>query len=122
LIEEETIVLMTTSVDFGVTQVVDGNWGVHADISKWVFDTTDEPYDYACTTSGTAGRRHLQAKDRRELFAKHVADMSLEEYADMLYARVTKGCDTCYSSDMRNLLANKLLDAKLAFARKFKPE
>jgi acetamidase/formamidase len=26
LIEEETIVLMTTSVDFGITQIVDGNW------------------------------------------------------------------------------------------------
>lgn len=30
LTEEETIALMTTSVDFGITQVVDGNWGVHA--------------------------------------------------------------------------------------------
>lgn len=25
--EEETIAMMTTSVDFGITQVVDGNWG-----------------------------------------------------------------------------------------------
>ena len=25
---------VTTAVDFGVTQVVDGNWGVHADIPK----------------------------------------------------------------------------------------
>ena len=30
LIEEETIALMTTSIDFSVTQVVDGNWGCHA--------------------------------------------------------------------------------------------
>mmetsp|Transcript_11343 Transcript_11343/g.27330 ORF Transcript_11343/g.27330 Transcript_11343/m.27330 type:complete len:288 (+) Transcript_11343:1834-2697(+) len=32
LIEEETIAIMTTSVDFSVTQVVDGNWGCHASI------------------------------------------------------------------------------------------
>ena len=37
LTEDEAIALMSVAVDFGVTQVVDGNWGVHAIISKRVF-------------------------------------------------------------------------------------
>jgi len=32
--EDEAISLMSVGVDFGVTQVVDGNWGVHATIQK----------------------------------------------------------------------------------------
>jgi acetamidase/formamidase/AraC-like DNA-binding protein len=38
LSEDEAIALMSAAVDFGVTQVVDGNWGVHAILSKRVFD------------------------------------------------------------------------------------
>src|SRR2546425_2680493 len=34
--EDEAISLMSVAVDFGVTQVVDGNWGVHAVIRKQV--------------------------------------------------------------------------------------
>lgn len=34
--EDEAISLMSVAVDFGVTQVVDGNWGVHGVISKAV--------------------------------------------------------------------------------------
>jgi acetamidase/formamidase len=37
LTEDEAISLMSVAVDFGVTQVVDGNWGVHATINKSVF-------------------------------------------------------------------------------------
>jgi acetamidase/formamidase/AraC-like DNA-binding protein len=37
LSEDEAIALMSAAVDFGVTQVVDGNWGVHAIISKRLF-------------------------------------------------------------------------------------
>ena len=36
--EEEAIVLMSTSVDFGITQIVDGNWGVHGVIPKVIFE------------------------------------------------------------------------------------
>jgi acetamidase/formamidase len=35
--EDEAISLMSLAVDFGVTQVVDGNWGVHAIIKKSLF-------------------------------------------------------------------------------------
>ncbi|MGE0752776.1 MAG: acetamidase/formamidase family protein [Variibacter sp.] len=37
LTEDEAISLMSVGVDFGVTQVVDGNWGVHAVIKKALF-------------------------------------------------------------------------------------
>ena len=37
LSEDEAISLMSVAVDFGVTQVVDGNWGVHAILKKSLF-------------------------------------------------------------------------------------
>jgi acetamidase/formamidase len=37
LSEDEAISLMSVAVDFSVTQVVDGNWGVHASLKKRVF-------------------------------------------------------------------------------------
>jgi acetamidase/formamidase/AraC-like DNA-binding protein len=37
LTEDEAISLMSVAVDFGVTQVVDGNWGVHGILSKALF-------------------------------------------------------------------------------------
>ncbi|MFO1352935.1 MAG: acetamidase/formamidase family protein, partial [Gammaproteobacteria bacterium] len=37
LSEDEAISLMSVAADFGVTQVVDGNWGVHAIIRKALF-------------------------------------------------------------------------------------
>ena len=38
LSEDEAISLMSVAVDFGVTQVVDGNWGVHAILRKALFN------------------------------------------------------------------------------------
>ncbi len=37
LSEDEAISLISIAVDFGVTQVVDGNWGIHAIIKKSLF-------------------------------------------------------------------------------------
>ncbi len=37
LSEDEAIALMSVAADFGVTQVVDSNWGVHGSIRKSVF-------------------------------------------------------------------------------------
>jgi acetamidase/formamidase len=37
LSEDEAISLISIGVDFGVTQVVDGNWGIHAIIKKSLF-------------------------------------------------------------------------------------
>jgi hypothetical protein len=43
LSEDEAISLMTIAVDFGVTQVVDGNWGAHAVIRKDLFSGARAP-------------------------------------------------------------------------------
>jgi acetamidase/formamidase len=40
LSEDEAIALMSVAADFGVTQVVDANWGVHGSIRKNVFTCT----------------------------------------------------------------------------------
>lgn len=37
LSEDEAISLMSVAADFGVTQVVDGNWGVHGILEKRIF-------------------------------------------------------------------------------------
>lgn len=37
LTEDEAISLISVGVDFGVTQVVDGNWGIHAIVKKALF-------------------------------------------------------------------------------------
>ncbi len=37
LTEDEAISLMTVGVDFGITQVVDGNWGVYGIVKKALF-------------------------------------------------------------------------------------
>jgi acetamidase/formamidase len=37
LSEDEAIALMSVAADFGITQVVDGNWGVHGTIAKGLF-------------------------------------------------------------------------------------
>ncbi len=41
LSEDEAISLMSVGVDFGVTQVVDGNWGIHAVIKKNLFSARE---------------------------------------------------------------------------------
>ncbi|SOZ39854.1 protein of unknown function (plasmid) [Cupriavidus neocaledonicus] len=35
--EDEAVTLISVAVDFGITQVVNGNWGVHAIIRKALF-------------------------------------------------------------------------------------
>ena len=40
LSEDEAISLISVAVDFGVTQVVDGNWGIHAIVKKNLFAGT----------------------------------------------------------------------------------
>jgi acetamidase/formamidase len=37
LSEDEAISLISVGVDFGITQVVDGNWGVHGILRKALF-------------------------------------------------------------------------------------
>ena len=114
--EEETIALMTTSINFGITQVVDGNWGVHAEVPKFVFDDTGAPYDYTCATQKTPGRR-LAEDTRRSLLEQHGVEESPDQVADALFGSVAKQCEICGLVQHKRL-ASKLLDAKLEFARK----
>jgi acetamidase/formamidase/AraC-like DNA-binding protein len=50
LSEDEAISLMSVAVDFGVTQIVDGNWCVHALLRKSLFECDDasSPRDCGC--------------------------------------------------------------------------
>jgi hypothetical protein len=41
LTENEATSIITEGVDFGMTQLVDGNWGVHAIVPKVLFSGTD---------------------------------------------------------------------------------
>ena len=43
--EDEAIALMSAAIDFGVTQVVDGNWGVHGVVKKSLFAARTSPQD-----------------------------------------------------------------------------
>src|SRR5256885_15146687 len=60
LTEDEAISLITVGVDFGITQVVDGNWGVHAVIKKdifaggeaWSISACRKPSTERCFTTG----------------------------------------------------------------------
>jgi len=116
VIEEEVIAIMTTSVNFGVTQVVDGNWGVHADVEKWVFDGSDTHYDYSCAPQTADRRRRLETDQRRTLLEEHGVEASPKEYADQLFSKVTAKCEKCGKSAVRHLLAEKMVDAKLKYA------
>jgi hypothetical protein len=116
LIEEETIALMSMGVDFGVTQVVDGNWGVHADVPKWMFDDSDAPFDYSCTTSKTPFRRGLGANERRLIFEQHGIETSPEEYALDLFHRISGGMKP--SLPVHRRVAERVLDAKIKFVKR----
>ncbi len=43
LSEDEAVSLMSIAVDFGITQVVDGNWGIHAIVRKSLFAGAEQP-------------------------------------------------------------------------------
>lgn len=52
LSKAEAWTLITQGVDFGVTQLVDGNWGFHAVIPKAMFEVATETPDEADTGVG----------------------------------------------------------------------
>jgi hypothetical protein len=55
LTENEATSIITEGVDFGMTQLVDGNWGVHAIIPKVLFSGTEG------TTMTSVSRRLMEA-------------------------------------------------------------
>ena len=54
LTENEATSIITEGVDFGMTQLVDGNWGVHAIVPKVLFSGTD-------ATMTSVSRRLMEA-------------------------------------------------------------
>lgn len=73
--EAESIAIMSTGVDFAITQIVDGNWGVHAVVPKWMFTSPDTPWDYSCNYNNPSGtRRALGDARTRKLEQMGVAD------------------------------------------------
>ena len=62
LTEDEAVSLISVAVDFGVTQVVDGNWGIHALIKKNLFPELHKlhPGRIINQTNGVTPRRWLR--------------------------------------------------------------
>ena len=63
LTEQEATTIITTGVDFQITQVVDGNFGIHSYIDKSIFNNLNK------TSSVTCPREclHLKKKHKRKL-------------------------------------------------------
>ena len=65
LTEDEAISLISIGVDFGVTQVVDGNWGIHAIIKKVC---SPAPRQCDCSGSPPSGERVSEVRNVADLF------------------------------------------------------
>lgn len=53
--EDEATTIVTVAADIGITQVVDGNWGVHCVIPKYILSGTQAvPCTQATTCGGSA--------------------------------------------------------------------
>lgn len=57
LTEPEANTIITQGVDFAITQVVDGNWGVHSVIPKKIFEAYEEGTYSAIGSIGPAVER-----------------------------------------------------------------
>jgi acetamidase/formamidase len=60
LTEAEATTIITQGVDFAMTQLVDGNWGVHAVVPKAIFEEYDEGTLVGTATTTTNRSRKLQ--------------------------------------------------------------
>ncbi len=50
--EDAATTMITTAADFGITQIVDGNWGVHCSIPKYIFSGSETTAYTQATTCG----------------------------------------------------------------------
>merc|ERR1712178_108564 len=48
LTDQEATTIITQGVNFGMTQLVDGNWGVHSVIPKSIFEAGERTYAPTC--------------------------------------------------------------------------
>ena len=58
LTEAEAWTIITQGVNFGMTQLVDGNWGVHALIPKAIFESAEELKESCDGGTGSSGVAH----------------------------------------------------------------
>jgi acetamidase/formamidase len=72
LTEAEANTIITQGIDFAITQIVDGNWGVHAVIPKSIFVEMPEDDGGIVTSSKQAGERNLQSGQYLALNANNV--------------------------------------------------
>ncbi|UVI30419.1 acetamidase/formamidase family protein [Paenibacillus spongiae] len=75
LTEDEAYSLMSVAVDYGITQVVDGNWGVHASIDRGMFNEQ--------------ATRLVTLRDRFESFGAKVKWNNAEQTAAITYGSNT---------------------------------
>jgi hypothetical protein len=54
--EDEAITIMSTGGDFGITQVVDGNWGAHVTIPKFVIGEKSGTIYQSTVACGTSSK------------------------------------------------------------------
>jgi hypothetical protein len=109
--EAETIAIMSTGVDFSITQIVDGNWGVHAVVPKWMFASPDTPWDYTCNFNNPSGtRRALGDARARKLEQMGVTD----EHSSVrkLTERVRKLSEDVEAEHL-NAIGRRMFEAKV---------
>ena len=85
---------------------------MHAVVPKWVFDSTDHPYDYKCTPNpdGTPGRRLQDTRRSRELEALGIKESDI---AEEFFSRIA-GSDVAEKPEYARL-EDKWLGAKIKF-------
>jgi len=111
---------VATGVDFAITQIVDGNWGVHATVPKWMFGA-DTPYDYTCSfnnPSGISGARRALATDARArkleglgVADEHTAVRKLADNVRRMHAGAAEG--------VVDAIGRRMFEAKLKLAEKY---
>jgi acetamidase/formamidase len=69
LTEAEATTIITQGVDFAMTQLVDGNWGVHAVVPKSIFVEYDEATNVgtATTTAASSNRSRMLQHEGKHL-------------------------------------------------------
>lgn len=70
LTEAEATTIITQGVDFAMTQLVDGNWGVHAVVPKAIFEEYDEAAAVASAATGAATSNRIRRTLQHE--GKHL--------------------------------------------------
>lgn len=122
--EVEAITIISMSSNFAITQIVDGNWGVHASVPKWVFEKSGKGYDYSLDepingrtpntiggglASGYGGGRRLHGHHAVEAVAEPQVDpLGWDRMGDDLLSFVTgRSAKRSADANRRRLLSRE---------------